>query len=251
MHLFQYNTIRAKREGTKMKVKLLLSSIIVTLLMLVTGCNVTTSANIQKETIKVKKDHAKKLTVNLKLGAGSLKVSKGAKDWVNGTVKYNKKHKPIVDYNLVGNKGTVNIKEPSEFTIGNVKNKWNLTLSNKVPIDLSVEAGASSTYLDLKDLKLRKLDVNAGVGEIKIDLSGKWEKSFDAKIDTGVGKSTFILPSDVGVKIISEKGIGTADYIGLISKGNGVYVNEAYKKSNVILTIQTQLGIGDVTFKTK
>jgi len=220
-------------------------------ILILAGCNVRTLENIKEENISVKKDSIESLNVNLNLGKGSLNVSNGASDLLNGTVKYNKKHKPIIEYNRTQNEGTVNIKEPSEFRIGTVKNNWNIKLTNKLPINLSVNTGASQANLDLKYLKIKKLTINTGVGEMKVDLNGNWENSFDATIQTGVGKSTFILPNDVGVKIISEKGIGTVDYVGLISKGKGVYVNKKYNHSNVLITIHTKLGIGQVTFESK
>ena len=103
--------------------------------------------------------------------------------------------------------------------------------------------------MDLKGLNLSTLEVNAGVGDMTIDLGGKWEKSFDASLEMGVGKSTIILPKEVGVKIISSKGIGNTNFVGFISEGDGIYVNEAYKDADVIINLTTELGIGEVNFQ--
>ena len=54
---------------------------------------------------------------------------------------------------------------------------------------------------------------------------------------------------EVGVKIKSEKGLGTSNVVGFISQGEGVYVNEAYEDADVILTVNTEMGVGDITFK--
>ena len=51
------------------------------------------------------------------------------------------------------------------------------------------------------------------------------------------------------MKIKSEKGLGTSNVVGFISQGEGVYVNEAYEKADVILTVNTEIGVGDITFK--
>lgn len=75
------------------------------------------------------------------------------------------------------------------------------------------------------------------------------EKSFKANIETGVGQTTIIVPSKVGVKLTTEKGIGSSNIEGLISKGQGVYVNEAYDKADVVLDIKSEIGVGDITFK--
>jgi hypothetical protein len=74
-------------------------------------------------------------------------------------------------------------------------------------------------------------------------------ESFDVTLEMGVGSSTIILPSEVGVKIESSKGLGKVDFDGLISKGNGVYVNEAYENADVIINLKTDLDVGAVTFK--
>lgn len=75
------------------------------------------------------------------------------------------------------------------------------------------------------------------------------KKSFETNIETGVGATTVILPSTVGVKLTTEEGIGSSSIEGLISKGKGVYVNEAYEKADVVLEVNSEIGVGDVTFK--
>ncbi|XZF76777.1 LiaF domain-containing protein [Bacillus sp. AL-1R] len=112
-----------------------------------------------------------------------------------------------------------------------------------------MNTGASKTNLDLRGLDLNKLEIEAGVGELNVNLGGQWNKSFDANIETGLGKTTIVLPSDVGVKINLSKGIGKANIADFISKGNGVYVNEAYENADVKLTINMDLGVGEVNFK--
>ena len=93
--------------------------------------------------------------------------------------------------------------------------------------------------------------MNAGVGEITVDLGGDWKESFDARISSGVGKMTVILPKDTGVRIHSDKGIGSASFENLISKGNGVYVNKAYEDAKVQIDLDADIGVGEVTFKTE
>lgn len=102
--------------------------------------------------------------------------------------------------------------------------------------------------LNLQGLKLKDLDIETGIGDLTVDLRGDWEKSFETNIEAGIGQTTVYLPSEVGVKVMIEKGIGIADVKGLLSQGNGVYVNEAFENADVILTITTEMGIGEVSF---
>ena len=177
------------------------------ILFAASGCNTVVSGEVKEESISIKKDKAKELDVELNLSVGELTLSKGAEDWVEGSIKYGKKKlKPEVIYNRKGNKGEVIIKQKSlnSFNNSNVKNEWNLELTDNVPMNLSVDSGVSSTELDLQGLMLEKLDIDAGVGDLYVDLGGDaWENSFETNIKTGVGEATVILPSEVGVKIKS------------------------------------------------
>ena len=97
-----------------------------------------------------------------------------------------------MSYKLKGDKGIGVIEQENtrlldKINFGELKNEWNLTLSDEIPLNLEVNSGASDTKLDLKGLNLKNLDVNAGVGDITIDLSGKWKKSFEASLALGVG----------------------------------------------------------------
>ncbi|MEH6943655.1 toast rack family protein [Bacillus sp. JJ722] len=230
--------------------------IIFSMLLIVSGCSSnsipTVKGKVKEESILIEKDKAKELDVELKVGAGELTVTKGAKDWVEGSIKYNtKKLDPIVDYDYQNQKGEVVIKQKkNKFSkVRNAKNDWNIKLSKDVPMKLSVNTGASVAKLDLQGLKLQQLNIETGVSDLTVDLSGKWKESFETNIETGVGDTTFILPSEVGVKIKSSKGIGDIDAKNFISKGDGVYVNEAYENADVILDVNAEIGIGVVTFK--
>ncbi len=207
---------------------------------------------MQEETILVEMDKAKMLEVDIDLGVGEMNLTGGAKEWVEGKADYNiKKLAPQVNYDVSGDTGEVEIKHKGSTKLGisNIKNTWAIQLNDDIPMDLTVETGASLANLDLQGLQLEKLDIEAGVGDLTVNLGGDWKKSFKANIETGVGQTTIIVPSKVGVKLTTEKGIGSSNVEGLISKGKGVYVNEAYDKADVVLDIKSEIGVGDITFK--
>ena len=237
-----------------MKRKLALVLIITANLLWLVGCSSVVLGKEKNSVILVKKDKATQLDVILNASVGEVNVSGGAKEWVEGEIQYNHDdYKPKVNYKLSGKTGKVTIeqskKKLSGIKMGNIKNIWNLELTNKVPINLEVNTGASETELDLKGIKLSKVDIHAGVGDITVDLSGKWKESFDVNLEMGVGRSTIILPKDVGVQIKASKGIGHSTFKGFISEGNGVYVNEAFKKAKVKIIVKTELGIGEANFE--
>ncbi|SCX86527.1 toast rack family protein [Lysinibacillus fusiformis] len=223
-----------------------------TSVFVLSGCFSFMPNKMQEETILVEKDKAKTLEVDIDLGVGEMNLTGGAKEWVEGKADYNiKKLAPQVTYDVSGDTGEVEIKHKGSTKLGisNIKNTWAIQLNDDIPMDLTVETGASLANLDLQGLQLEKLDIEAGVGDLTVNLGGDWKKSFKANIETGVGQTTIIVPSKVGVKLTTEKGIGSSNIEGLISKGQGVYVNEAYDKADVVLDIKSEIGVGDITFK--
>ncbi len=223
-----------------------------TSVFVLSGCFSFMPDKMQEETILVEKDKAKTLEVDIDLGVGEMNLTGGAKEWVEGKADYNiKKLAPQVNYDVSGDTGEVEIKHKGSTKLGisNIKNNWAIQLNDDIPMDLTVETGASLANLDLQGLQLEKLDIEAGVGDLTVNLGGDWKKSFKANIETGVGQTTVIVPSKVGVKLTTEKGIGSSNFEGLISKGKGVYVNEAYDKADVVLEITSEIGVGDITFK--
>ncbi|WP_313800165.1 toast rack family protein [Cytobacillus sp.] len=217
------------------------------------GCNSSVTMEGDPSRVLIEKDNAEKLDVILNIAAGELLVSEGAKEWVEGELQYSTdKLKPEISYNQTGKKGMVLIEHTNKkFTSLkgiNIKSIWDLQLSKHVPIDLEVNTGASKTQLDLQGIQLSSLKINVGVGSTTIDLAGNWKQDFDVQLSTGVGKSTIILPKNVGVKIVSSKGIGHSSFKGFISMGNDVYVNEAYENAKVTITVNADLGIGEADF---
>lgn len=241
-----------KVGGNNVKKILVLAFMMCGSLLVLSGCFSVIPEKEKEDTFQVKKDDAQKLDVEINLGVGEMTVSKGAKEWLEVNAQYNiNKLAPEVKYKLRGNTGEIEIdhKGSSKVKIGNTKNLWDVQLNEDIPMDLSIETGASKAMLDLRGLKLEKLDIETGVGDLNVDLGGDWKKSFKTNIETGVGQTTVILPSEVGVKITTEKGIGSMNLEGFIAKGKGVFVNEAYEKADIVLEVNSELGVGDVTFK--
>ncbi|QED49308.1 toast rack family protein [Cytobacillus dafuensis] len=234
--------------------KLVLGIIIAANLLWITGCSYSVIGKEKDFEIHVQKDKAEKLDITLDAGIGEINVSGGAKDWAEGVIEYNiDELKPKVKYKRTGNTGKMTIEQSDGKVLGikkgSIKNTWDLQLTNDVPINLEVNTGTTDTDLDLQGLKLSKLDIDGGVGDITVDLSGDWQESFDVDLEMGVGQSTIILPKDVGVKIISSEGVGSSNFNGFISEGNGVYVNEAFENADVKIVVNTELGVGEANFE--
>jgi len=97
-------------------------------------------------------------------------LSPGAKGLVEGTVLYNVKElKPEV----VKDGGNIEIKQGNFDGIppfDGMKNKWDLQLG-KMPMDLTIEAGAYNGKYELGGLALRSLTIQDGAAEVNLSFS--------------------------------------------------------------------------------
>ncbi|MEK5231867.1 toast rack family protein [Lysinibacillus sp. FSL K6-0232] len=228
-----------------------LAAVMGTSALLLAGCFSFIPSKMQEEAIVVEKDQAKALAVDIDFGIGEMSLTGGAEEWVEGSASYNMERlAPQVSYNVRKDKGEIVIehKNGSKPKLSKVKNSWTMQLNNDVPMDLTVETGASKAHLDLQGLQLENLEIETGVGDVTVDLGGDWHNSFTTTLETGVGQTTVILPSAVGVKLTLEKGIGSSTIEGFTAQGDGVYVNEAYESADVVVEVNAEMGIGEITF---
>jgi hypothetical protein len=205
------------------------------------------------------------------MGAGELEMSGGAGELLEATFTYNVEElNPSATFtggNLVVQEDDVQGSIRSLFDLDEYRNEWDLRFNDDVPIEMNIDLGAGRTALVLGSLALTSLDVEAGAGDVDLDLSGSqslnqfgfqmgagditidltgdWQDDLDATIEGGLGQMTLKLPSDVGVRLNVDIGIGSVDASGLTKDGN-TYTNDAFGESDVSLRIDIDAGVGSI-----
>ena len=208
--------------------------------------------NMMTETRTVALEGATRAEVGLHMGAGEIRV-RGADQaaLLEASFEFNReRNRPEVDYRLFGNKGILEVRHPRRhgFIFGTSRNRWNLALGGSVPLDLDIDLGAGHSDIDLRGLKLERVEINMGVGEMNLDLRGPHATGLSVKIDGGVGSGKIALPFEVGVRVKVDGGLGSIDVHGL-TKQAGAYVNDAYGKSPVTIEVDIDAGIGSLDLR--
>ena len=223
-------------------------------LVAVCGCNISgdrvTTGETRKESKTVALGGAQSVHVSMSMKAGELKVEGGATDLLDADFTYNvPEWKPEVKYDVSGGMGNLVVEQPgSGASGGNTRNDWDVQLSNKPPMEMTVNMGAGRATLTLGGLALSRLELNMGAGETTVDLTGNWKKDLSAQIHGGVGRATIRLPRDVGVHVVARGGIGAINASGFQKQGDA-YVNDAYGKSPVTLQIEVEGGVGEINLE--
>lgn len=232
-----------------MKTNRLLVTLVLLLAIMLASCNPALRVGaLQTESQSVKLGDAKSVSVNIEFGAGVLDVTGDAEDLLDADFTYNvDKIKPQVEYA----DGTLVVSQPetkgmpSLLGVTDFRNEWGLHLGNDVPMDLSVDMGAGTSNLKLSGLQLSGLDITLGAAQGTIDLSGAWAHDLDVTIDAGASNINVLLPKDVGVRVVVDRGPTVIDTQGLTKDGD-VYTNAAYGTADVTMQIDLQAGIGTI-----
>jgi len=215
------------------------------------GADRPAAGHVETERRLVELGGAKSVRVVVRMGAGELNLTGGAKDLLNADFAYSRPSwRPDVVYEVSGGRGTLEIREPEGVRDlpSSERYVWNLRLNDDVPMELEVHLGVGKSELTLGWLTLRKLEVETGVGECVVDLTGDWKRNLNATVRGGIGKTTVRLPSDSGVLVRVIGGVGTVNHRGL-RQMDGAFVNDLYGKSRITLEVDVRRGMGEVNLE--
>ena len=186
------------------------------------------------ESITVPATGSDAMRLVLNFGAGSLKLSPGAKNFVDGTAVYNfEQLKPEVTINkndvTIANNNVNNVIYPKD-----IKNQWDLQLGD-LPMDLEINAGAYSGRFELGGLSITNLTVKDGASDVEL--------SFSEPNLTDMS----VLRYETGASHVTLSGLGNANFSTLMfSGGAGQYELDFSGDLQQNGTITVGAGAGDV-----
>lgn len=119
---------------------------------------------------------------------------------------------------------------------------------NPVVMDeLRVEAGAASLEIrGLGDARARRVAVENAVGEVTLDLSGRWTSDATASVKTGVGKVTLRVPRELGVKLDRQTFLSSISGLRLEKADDGSYRTGNWEEAEHRLDLQVQAAFGSI-----
>lgn len=182
---------------------------------------------------------------------GSLKVDAGAvqidmQDESDKLIIVDADQKGInydINYNGSGDKADINVNNKVPNIIGSAKNKLDIKLNKQVAWDLKMDLGASNGNLDLSNLRLNSLEVDAGAVNYNIKLGGNVPVT-DVKLSSGASNFEFDIPSDVGVKVKLDGALNNTNFAELgWSKNGSYYQSPNYKDAKSKININADIGV--------
>lgn len=93
-------------------------------------------------------------------------------------------------------------------TLGAPARRWEIGLSRRIPLDLTINSGSGSVSLDLEGLLLDRLSVDSGSGSIQVRLPDT-PGPYQAHMESGSGSVRVDVPCSAGIALHVDGGSGS------------------------------------------
>ncbi len=213
--------------------------------VILAGCGNVRNGPMEHETKALELDKSEMTRAEIKIGAGELRIAGGASKLMEADFDYNVPGwKPQVDYHSTGVRSDIEISN-APGAVPHGKNTWNLRFNDSVSMDLVAKMGAGEAHLNLGGLNLRSVAFDLGAGEVNVDLRGYPKRSYDVKIQGGVGQATVHVPKSVGISATAVGGIGEVNVSGL-EKRNDRWINPGHESDPLNIRLDVKGGVGQI-----
>jgi hypothetical protein len=114
---------------------------------------------------------------------------------------------------------------------------------------LDVTMGAAGfEATGLANLNCEVVRVEGGVGEVKLDFRGEWQRDIHADLTMALGSVTLAVPEDVGVRV--EKDTFLTDFDGSrFTNRDGVRYSDSWQTADRRLTVELQGAFGSLNIR--
>ncbi len=191
---------------------------------------------------------AKRVKMSADFGSGRLVVSDGATaDHLAEGRFTHRGRKPRIETAQADSVLTIQLSRTEGVkrhrTIGSRdRERWIIKLSDKLPIDLSLDAGGAQLGLELTNLPVERLGLSAGAADIDLSLGSK-SPMVDCGIDCGAASIDVTIPASAGLRISGTSALSTfsSGPLDLIEQGEYMETPD-YESRAVKIVLRVESG---------
>lgn len=126
--------------------------------------------------------------------------------------------------------------------------EWNLRLSNEVPFTLDLETGANQSEVDLRQVRVTRLNVQTGASSTSITLPASGHVTAEAHV--GAAELTMRVPEGVAARIRSESGLAEINVDRVrFPNMNGIYESADFGTNPNRIDLRIEAGVGKVSVR--
>lgn len=134
--------------------------------------------------------------------------------------------------------------------LSDFRQNWHVGLTPRIPMDLSVKAGASQGQLDLTNLKLSRLRVDIGASKVVIDMPKVTLGTLDAEIKAGAADLTIKIPPGVAAQIKPDIGLASFKIDDVrFPKTGEYYASPGFAQAPARIRLEISSGLAKIDVK--
>lgn len=137
------------------------------------------------------------------------------------------------------------------FTTGASDTRLNVSRPNPMEMEQArFQVGAAAFHArGLGHLNAREIKVDAGVGDVRIELDGILRDRTRLAVSMGLGNLEIAVPPEVGVRVTRSGFLVSMDAPGLVRRGN-VWESPGWDESSRRIEIQLDAALGSISVET-
>ncbi|MBI3742394.1 MAG: hypothetical protein HY257_11665, partial [Chloroflexi bacterium] len=193
----------------------------------------------------------KSATINLNLGISPVTInalSNDSNDLVNGTFSHSPGLQITKTFTASDSEGKFILKEEGNVLAGNVQSKLDLSLTQKIPLQIKVNGGVGRATLDLANVNAPTVNYDAGVGALQITAPKNGVTTM--KVNGGVGAISITIPPGVAARIRVNIGVGGVNVdTARFSKAGEYYQSADFASAQNRLDLDASGGVGAITIR--
>jgi hypothetical protein len=123
---------------------------------------------------------------------------------------------------------------------------WDISINKEIPLSLKIDSGASSSILNLSDLKVTSLDINTGASSTELTLPASAGNT-SVDIDTGASSLKVSVPENVAARVRIKSGIASINVNSRFPRlDSGLYQSSDYDSATNRVDMTIDAGVGSI-----
>ncbi len=133
------------------------------------------------------------------------------------------------------------------FYIGRDTWSWELGLNPALPLDLQFSLGAGNAELDLRALRLERLEVDMGVGKTTVTLpvAGR----FEARVNGAISQIVIKVPSQMAIRLQAETALANINVPPGYRRDGKIYTSPGFETAENQVDLKVGMAIGNITLQ--
>ncbi len=183
---------------------------------------------------------------SVSIAGGGAEISLGAtgQGFAQGSVTSNN-GEPAIRYESAPARLSVALAKSGRFN-PNKPDVLDLKLTDKIPLDLNINAGAVSAKMDFSKIKLNKLELQLGAADVRM-IFGETGMQTKGTVKSGASSIVLVVPKDVGLRINFTGALANIDFQGRsLSKSGNTYTSANFDTAASKVDLDMSVAVSSV-----